>query len=218
MNVLGLMTTKNFNPRDRYLNYTFEQKYWHSCVPDAVSVARAIKWQNDNDWPFFNTFQTSNNLTFNVAHGQLDNRRLKVVIISIGEQNVRDGGISLFNRVGVPALTSAITNMTRLLTADNRTRVIYVTQPPVGNRYHQQHTGLLRLATMGAASAAVINALSNNANISIIDGYTIQLPRYEESIDGIHFTMPHYAGRDKTLGFNGDVGKAVIMKILEKFC
>jgi hypothetical protein len=218
MNVLGLMTEKNFNPNDRYVNYTFEHKYWHSCLPYASAVASAIRWQNDNSWPFFNTCQTSSNSTFDVAQGQLDNRRLKVVIVSIGEQDVRDRGILYFNQVGVPTLTSAITDMTRLLTTDNRTRVIYVTQPPVGNRYHQQHTGLLRLATMGAASAAVINALSNNTNITIIDGYTIQLARYEESIDGIHFTMPRYAGRDKKLGFNGDVGKAVMMKILEKIC
>ena len=170
MNATGHINGTNFQT---YIKdtITLGQKYTFSWHQLGVDVADVLLSQNNGSWSQLSP----------PGHPALDKQEIstatknKVIIMSTGSLNMRLDCISHFSDVVVPLLSQAIAK-TKETMGDN-VKLVYGTQSPIREIVHSV-TGLLNNVAIGVANVVIIDAL-HNLNVTVVDGYTMQLSRFK---------------------------------------
>lgn len=201
------------------LHKTVGHKYIFYGLPNAVKLAAFLSNQVKHGWQIFN----------NVINGtRQGNRNAKnILILSTGSADMQKRGLAYFVDVAVPLLSRAIAASVSSL--QGKVKVVYVTQPPIGDRYANA-TGMRNNAAIATANAALMEGFREMAgkqvipSLAVVDGYAMQHARCREAPDSVHHVLHvgrvHQLHRDyfEILGFVGDVGIDVIQAVLNEMC
>ena len=217
MNATGHINATNYTPRITETT-TFAGKYTFSWHRTGYQLAKFLHLQNVDSWAEL----IPPNLP-NPTHEQekLTSSKKNVVVMSTGSLDMRTDGVTHFCDVVVPLLSRVIARTKQIM--KDKLTLIYVTQPPIAEVFTAA-TGRRNNVAIGATNAAIIGAL-RQIDVIVIDGYSMQLPRFREGVDPIHYAGARLVNNSKTTGsltshvqFFGDVGLAVIDATLNTFC
>ena len=214
MNAMGHINGTNFQTYVKD-TITLGQKFTYSWHKSGTEVANFLTAQNNVSWS--EIIPSNFSVLRNERTSAIDKKN--IVIMSTGSLDLRSDCVSHFCDVIVPLLAQSIAKTKEVM--GDKVKLIYVTQPPIGEEF-KHATGLRNNVAIGAANAVTIDALQN-IDVSIVDGYNMQLPRFKEYADPIHYTQVKLVNRTSLLSepqlqFYGDVGIAVINAILNTFC
>ena len=235
MHALGIINNANMN---LVINRTFHKRYAFYQILYATTISEFIRDQNANKWPFFNGTACSNetcehqyynnsinntkmktNMNENLNSERIvaENSQRNVFILGFGSHDMKMYGVEYFCEVAVEEVKQALVSIKN--TMGDHIKLMVVTQPPIGEKFNYA-TGKRNNAAIGATNAALIRALSD-VDVTVIDGYNMQIARFKETADDLHYTWPNTvnSGPKRTaINFRGEVGVNVIQMVINTLC